>query len=264
MNLTLKRAVCAGLLAAATLSPLAARADSNHLFQFATIDALLAGAYEGDLTVDALSKKGDFGLGTFNRVDGEMIVLDGVFYKARGDGKVVKALPDEKTPFATVTYFPKGGEVITVPAGANLHDLEVLVESKITNPNVFYAIKVEGTFKAMKTRAIYPQDKPYKPLSEVSKTQSVFEFQDTTGTLVAFRSPGFSKGFNVPGYHWHYLSKDATQGGHVLSLSVEKGGAQLASVWDVDIQLSKDDTFAKADQTKDRSKELKEVESDRR
>jgi acetolactate decarboxylase len=64
-------AVVALLLAA----PVAARAAT--VWQYSTIAALMAGAYDGDLTAGAVKRHGDFGFGTFNALNGEMIVLDG-------------------------------------------------------------------------------------------------------------------------------------------------------------------------------------------
>ncbi|WP_181373309.1 acetolactate decarboxylase [Massilia glaciei] len=240
-----------------------AQAPKSTLYQYATIDALLAGAYEGDLTIAALRKKGNFGIGTFNRIDGEMVLVDGVAYKAKSDGTVVVAKPNEKTPFATVTHF-KAGTRLRVDAPLTMAALEAWLDTKLTNKNLFYAIRFDGQFGELTTRAISPQDKPYKPLAEVSKTQSVFNLPAQTGTLVAFRSPGFSKGFNVPGYHWHYLARDRKGGGHVLSMSLLKGVVQVASVSHLELKIPTSAGFAEADQSVDRAAELHAVESVRK
>jgi len=56
-------------------------ARSHHtLFQTSTIDALLEGEYDGDISFAELEERGDFGLGTLEALDGEMIALDGGFY----------------------------------------------------------------------------------------------------------------------------------------------------------------------------------------
>ena len=82
----------------------AARAP-DFLTQFSVIDALLAGNYDGSLTCGELRRHGDFGIGTFDALDGEMTVLDGVVYAIRSDGRVEKVADSETTPFATVTFF---------------------------------------------------------------------------------------------------------------------------------------------------------------
>ena len=40
-------------------------ARAGEAYQVATISSLLAGAYDGDTTVDEMLRHGDFGLGTF-------------------------------------------------------------------------------------------------------------------------------------------------------------------------------------------------------
>ena len=65
-----------------------AEREPHVLFQASTIGALLDGAYVGDVTIGELSEHGDLGLGTLNGIDGEMIVLDGRFYRADVDGAI--------------------------------------------------------------------------------------------------------------------------------------------------------------------------------
>ncbi len=239
-----------------------AKADEARLFQYSTIDALLAGNYEGDMSVAELAKHGNFGLGTYNRVDGEMILLDGVFYKVKGSGKVELANPQEYSPLAIVTDF-KPSATIEISDAKTLAELEAKLDANLDNKNLFYAIRLEGDFEEMTTRAIYPQDKPYKPLAEVSKTQSVFTIGSSKGQLIGFRSPAFVKGFNVPGYHWHFLSADHRSGGHVLKLHLLTGKAQIATIAAVELKVPTTDGFKQADQSKDRSQELHAVEKSR-
>ncbi|MES2260544.1 MAG: acetolactate decarboxylase [Pseudomonadota bacterium] len=254
----LKRIIAASLLLCHSFA--FAQAPESTIFQFSTIDALLAAAYDGDLTVSALSKKGNFGIGTYNRVDGEMVVIDGVFYKAKADGSVAIANQDEKTPFATVTQFNPATRY-EVQGPLTLQALEAWLDTKLPNKNLFYAIRFDGAFEELTARAISPQVKPYKPLAEVVKTQSIFKFPSSQGTLIAFRSPSFSKGFNVPGYHWHYLTQDRKSGGHVLSLSLTKGVIQIDKISNIELKMPATEGFAEADQSVDRAVELKEVES---
>lgn len=232
-------------------------------FQYSTIDALLAGAYDGELNVEQLKHEGNFGIGTFNRIDGELILVDGKVYKAKSNGTVVVATAAEQTPFAVVTTFSsKNQRAIT--STTTLKELEEQLDKMLENKNIFYAIRVEGQFKQMTTRAISPQDKPYKPLAEVAKTQSVFNFSDTSGVLVAFRSPSFSKGFNVPGYHWHFLSSDKKTGGHVLGLTMASGIVKVMPLSVIQIKIPTNNMFANTDQAIDRSTELKNVEGARK
>jgi acetolactate decarboxylase len=76
-------------------------ARAHHaLFQTSTIDALLHGEYDGDVDFAELSGRGDFGLGTLEALDGEMVALDGGFYQVKADGRAHEIDPRARTPFA--------------------------------------------------------------------------------------------------------------------------------------------------------------------
>ncbi len=82
--------------------------ESEHphyvLLQTSTIDALLSGNYEGDVSFAKLRAGGDdFGLGTFDALDGEMVALDGTFYQMKVDGVAYELDERLKPPFAVVT-----------------------------------------------------------------------------------------------------------------------------------------------------------------
>jgi acetolactate decarboxylase len=257
-SLSIARLILLALAVAGAALPASAQTEP-HLFTYSTLDALLAGAYDGDLTVQELGAKGDFGLGTYNRLDGEMIVLDGVFYHALADGSVVVAGPQEKTPLAYVARF-HAVQTLKIESPLTLQELERWTDEHLQNLNLFYAIRIDGVFRDTSVRAIAPQTKPYRPLTEVVKTQSVHDYANTRGVLVGLRSPSFSRGISVPGYHWHYLTADRRHGGHVLKLTLVQGTAQLEAISQMDLQLPHTEAFAQADQTQDRSEEVKRVE----
>lgn len=240
-----------------------ANATEPVLYQYSTIDALLAGSYDGEITVEELGKHGDFGLGTYNKLDGEMVVIDGFFYKMQGNGVLVEVKKSDMSPFAVVTNF-KPNSQYELSDIKSLAELEKKISSTLENTGIFQAIRIKGDFDEMTTRAISPQEKPYKPLIEVSKTQSIFHIGKTKGELIAFRSPAFVKGFNVPGYHWHYLSDDRKSGGHVLSLALSKVNVKISDISAVELKIPTSKAFAEVDQSIDRSKELHIVESARK
>ena len=196
--------------------------DHDTLYQVSTIDALMLGVYDGVETAGELKKHGDFGIGTFDSLDGEMIVLDGVVYHARADGHVYPVSADQKTPFATVTYFSSDYSHVTdIPM--NMSEFSSTMEERLPTVNMVYAVKMHGTFPFMKVRAIPAQEKPYPSLSEAAQYQSVYSYSDTTGTVVGVYTPVFFKGINVAGYHLHYLSDDHQTGGHILDFTVPAG-----------------------------------------
>lgn len=227
--------------------------------QFSTIDALMQGIYDGPATFTEVRQAGDFGIGTVNNLDGEMLALDGVFYQITSDGKV-HVIPDSaKTSFATVTFF-KPEHQAAVPAFTNFASLQGWLDQKLGSQNYFWAVRLHGTFSMIKVRSISRQHPPYRPLAEVAKTQSVFEYHDITGTLVGFRSPPYIKGINVPGYHFHFLSDDKSRGGHVLECSVTSGTVTWESLETFQMQLPKESSFRNADFSTHDAKALQSVE----
>ncbi len=187
--------------------------DTIH--QLSTYDALLSGFYDGQTRLSELMRAGDFGIGTFDRLDGEMVALDGKIYQVRHDGQV-RVMPDSvRTPYADVCYF-RPDQHLASNRFFDFKSFQSFLDSVLVNPNLFYAVKVKARFQSMTTRSVAAQQKPYEPLVEAVKKQAVFQFKDVSGTLVGFRIPAFAKGINVPGYHFHFLSDDRRQGGHVL------------------------------------------------
>jgi len=201
-------------------SPVPRSPCRGRITQVSVLNALMSGRYDGVMPIPELLRYGDFGLGTLDHLDGELIVLDGRAYQARGDGVVVEAGPDRSTPFALVTPFEPDGQ-FPCPRVGNLSDLEALGQQ-----NNFLAVRVDGRFAAITLRSVHRQELPYRPLAEVVKGQSVWTHTEVSGTLVGVRSPAWVGGLNVPGHHWHFLSADHTVGGHVLDCRVREGRVQ--------------------------------------
>ena len=194
-------------------------ADHDILYQVSTIDALMQGVYGGVQPVRELKDHGDFGIGTFEALDGEMIVLDGVVYQAKADGRIYVAADSQTTPFATVTHF-SSDQAVTTDRPMNLSVFSSVMEDRLPTGNMVYAVRMHGTFPLMKVRAISAQQEPYPTLTDAAKNQSVYTYSDTTGTIVGFYTPVFFKGVNVPGYHLHFISDDHMTGGHILDFTV--------------------------------------------
>jgi acetolactate decarboxylase len=193
----------------------AIQADRDTLFQVSTISALMQGVYDGGMTLGELRPYGDFGIGTFKDLNGEMLLLDGKFYRAQLDGSIINVPDDTRTPFAEVTFLDN--DVIVSPdKSMNLSQMQAYIDSLLPSLNLFYAIKVEGQFSYMKTRSVPAQSQPYPTLTEAVKNQQVTESHDIEGTMIGFRCPPYIDGVNVPGYHLHFIDKDLKKGGHVL------------------------------------------------
>jgi acetolactate decarboxylase len=194
---------------------LQAERAAHVLFQASTIGALLEGAYEGDLSFAELAEHGDLGLGTLNGLDGEMIAIEGRFYRADVDGKVGEIEREARTPFAVVTRFEPAIDVAR--DGPFEHDeLLAWIDELIPAGVASCAVRVDGHFDSVRARSVPRQAPPYRPLAEVVAEQHVFELRDEPGTMLGFRFPDYAEGIEVSGYHLHFISADRRRGGHVL------------------------------------------------
>ncbi len=199
-------------------------------FQTSTLEALLDGAYDGDLTIGELRRHGDLGLGTFDALDGEMIVLDGEVWRARADGSVERARDDERTPFAVVTPFAADATIAVEKAMEQKELLALL-------PSGTFALRFDGRLDAVHARSVPPQQKPYPPLAEAAATQREFTLGPVDGSLAGFVFPSWAGGVELPGAHLHAISADRTRGGHVLHARVGPGVLRLAALSDLHLEL---------------------------
>jgi acetolactate decarboxylase len=229
--------VCIGLLFSAICVPADGQTKGNDLlFQTSTINALLMGLYDGETTFADLKQHGDFGLGTFDGLDGEMVGLDGHFFQVTVDGSVRTVSGSTETPFSTVTFFRPDRTALLEKADDYEH-LRHTLDNLLPSENIFYAVRIEGPFRFIRARSVPVQQKPYPPLNEVVRHQKVFEFHDIEGTLVGFRSPDYMQGINVPGYHMHFISQDRKSGGHVLECRMEKVRVSLDDIHSLSLVL---------------------------
>ena len=228
--------------------------------QVSTINALLAGIYDGEKNMRYLQRHGDFGIGTFNALDGEMVFWQGKVYQVRSNGKVYTPGPDETTPFAAVAWF-KPEKTAKLKAGNDYSAVRKQLDKLCPNKNLFYAVALKGRFSRMKTRSVPKQQKPYPALVKVTANQPEFKMKDISGVVIGFRCPPYVKGINVPGWHFHFLSDDKTRGGHVLDFKVASGSVEIDEMFRFYMTLPHGkSSFGQVDLGKDRSKELHAVE----
>jgi len=232
----------------------------NGVTQFSTIDALLAGSYDGFAGLQELDQAGNLGIGTFDRLDGEMILLDDEFWQARADGKIVRMEETVTTPFASVCEFTPdfSNELSSQP---DMKSLKTELDRICSNHNGIYAVRITGEFDYVRTRSVPAQEKPYRPLAEVTRSQPEFEHKHSTGTIIGFRLPPYVKGLNVPGWHLHYISDDRSFGGHLLQLRLKNAVCQVDKLNWITVELEESGRgMAGLDLSIDRSSELEEVE----
>ncbi len=233
--------------------------DRDVVFQASTLDALMAGAYDGQMTCGELRGHGDLGLGTFDALDGEMVVLDGTVYRVRADGRAEVVDDRTGTPFAVVTPFD-ADIALAISEPLDYGQLQERLNGAMPTANAFYALRVEGHFDYVKTRSVPRQRKPYPPLVEVVKDQPTFEFRDVRGTMVGFRFPSSMQGLNVPGYHLHFLTEGRTAGGHVLECEVGAVTAEIDEAMRFTMVLPDTEEFRRLNLTGGASADVEKVE----
>lgn len=233
---------------------------TDTITQASTIDALLMGQFDGFLSSRDLLKYGNFGIGTFNRLDGEMIILNNRIYQVRADGVVYAPAQTLLTPFASVCRF-KPDKEFPIYEESDCQKIQKIIDKAIPNQNIFCAVKIRGKFTQVTTRSVPAQTKPYPPLVEVTKNQPVFELNDVSGTIVGFRCPAFVKGVNVAGYHFHFITDDFTKGGHILDFTLKEGACEIDTCHRYLLILPPEGKgLEDLDFSEDRSKELEKAE----
>lgn len=232
--------------------------DHASLFQVSAAGALVAGVTRGSVTVAELTTHGDFGLGTFDDFDGEMVVLDGTAFQVTRDGAAV-ADPTEKVPYAVVMNFHPD-RTVGLPPVESYDDLLGQLDALRTTDNEFFAIRIDGSFDHMKTRAVCRSEGD--TLVEAAQAQAEFEFDDVTGTLVGIWSPPYTNAITVAGWHLHFLTDDQQNGGHVLNSHGSGWDVQIQRVADFHVAFPETTAFMEADLSIDHSRELADAESD--
>lgn len=237
-----------------------ARDNGDYIFQTSTIGALLQGDYNGNLTFGELKQHGDFGLGTLNDLDGEMVGLDGIFYKVNSEGKVSTVPDSALTPFAVATFF-ETDQTLALNEPLECKELEGYLEKLFPTKNILYAIKIEGRYDSIKARSVPKQKRPYPPLTEVVKRESVFEFNDINGTIVGFYLPEYLDNINATGFHFHFISESKDAGGHVLDCKINNVSIEIDQIRNIQISLPDTSDFYSADLSKTGKSEVEKVES---
>jgi len=210
--------------------------NRETVFQVASFKPFAQGEYDGDTTYAELAKRGDFGIGTLNGLDGEMVAINGVFYQIPIDGKPRHIGSTEKTPFAVVTFF-EADQTLHVDEAMNYSELTAYIDQNISPENAMYAIKVHGVYDYAKTRSVPKQTASYPALTEVIEDQTIFTLSNVTGTTAGFRLPNYMNEINVQGYHFHFISDDENSGGHLLDCIVRNATIEIDYTYEYELAL---------------------------
>jgi acetolactate decarboxylase len=239
---------------------LLAKDDAIH--QVSLMQSFMHGEYDGVITVGELKSYGDTGLGTFEGVNGEMIVLDGVVYQASADGSINIMKDNETVPFSTVTPFDEDEKIPEISA-SSFDNLTSQLDKEIEKYGVnnIYVAKIKGDFSNITVRSVEKQEKPYKEFTEVAKVdQKVFNYTNQSGTIVAVYFPEYMSELNMHGWHLHFLNDAKDKGGHVLGLTMENGTGSMDTIQEFDMVLPQSESFAKMDFSENMTAKINSVE----
>jgi len=221
--------------------------DKNDMiFHYSVLKALDNGVLEGNMEIGELKKHGDHGLGTFNKLNGEMIILDHVVYRVLPDGKIVQ--PDDKTliPYSVITFYNQD-DTLSLNGNINYQTLKAYVERRVPSRNLFYAFRITGEFGYIKCGGANIQEKPYtRSLVKMLSDRPVFEGKNIKGTLVGFWCPAFIGDINTAGFHLHFLSDDHSLGGHLMEFTARSLNIGFDTISRYQILLPDTEDFSKA------------------
>ena len=236
--------------------------EEDELYQISLLNGLMLGDYDGTVTIGELLQKGDTGIGTFDRLDGEMIILEGVAYKAKADGTVEVQSDSATSPLAMVTFFHQDIPESNLAEIADMEQLEQvldhLIAEKTGDFNRFYAAIISGDFDLVHVRAFAAQTKPYRPLAQLTSREHYY--QKLAGTIVALRYPVYEEGVGVPGWHMHFLSADKSKGGHLFGLKLVRGSVSMDEIREFELVVPDTPEFGKLNLGADLHQETLKVE----
>lgn len=193
--------------------------DRDSYYQVSTYGRLSEGGYRGMISIDRLLEHGDFGIGTVEGIDGEMMVLNGVAYRAGTDLVPIEVPAGTLVPFAMMTYFDKG-EMTSLGAHHNYSTFKDRLDDSLQD-RIAYAIMIEAEFHSITIRSVPGQQEPYPPLKDVLANQTTLRLENVRGTMIGYYISNGLGDINVPGFHMHFLSQDLSYGGHVLDVEMD-------------------------------------------
>lgn len=220
--------------------------EKDTIFHYSVLKALDNGVLEGKMKVGELKEHGDLGLGTFNSLDGEMVVLDHVVYRVLSGGKIVQPKDEALIPYSVITFYHQE-DTMSLNGEINYPALKAFVERRVPSKNLFYAFRIRGEFEYIKCGGASRQEKPYsKTLNQMLADRPVFEGKNIKGTLVGFWCPEYIGDINTVGFHLHFLSDDHSMGGHLMEFTSRSLEIGYDSKSIYQIQLPETDDFRRA------------------
>jgi len=220
---------------------------SDQFYHYSIWYAFVNKIFEGSLTAAELKSKGDLALGSYNLLDGELIMLDGKLFQATEDGQVHEAPDDAKIVYANATFFD-AEDSFSLDGVDNYSSLREKINAELPSKNIFYAFKIHGHFKKMKCGGLSKQEKPFKDgLDVLIPNRPIFEREDFSGTMVGFFCPEFIGNINVAAYHLHFVSDDEKFAGHVMEFEADSLNVEVDYIYDYQFVLPESEDYLAGD-----------------
>ncbi|MEP6616452.1 MAG: acetolactate decarboxylase [Ginsengibacter sp.] len=230
------------------------------LFQYGLLNGFMGGLYDGVLSIDQLKKHGNFGLGAPDRLDGELVMEKGRIYQTQFTGKTFVPQNSTKSCLAMLCFF----NADTAVRSHRSHDVKeayMFIDSFLKNKNGMYAVRIKGQFEYVKTRAFPPvTSQPYPDITSLMDLQRFFELYKVKGVFVGFKLPSFLDEVSIPGYHFHFLSEDKINGGHVTDFTWKDVEIEIQELHQLQLLLPQTYDFRNFNFQKNRSADLKKLE----
>lgn len=240
------------------------KTGESTFYQVSLLQALALGDYHGHVSIGKLRANGDIGIGTFDGLDGEMVMLDGIVYKVSGDGSLSVVDDDETTPFANVTFFRNDFEE-DVPA-SSISELGETLSDIVGKGgiNSIHMIRMHGLFDTIVVRSVAKQKEPYDPLAiTLKERQNVFTYDCIAGTIVGVYCPAYMRTINNQGWHLHFISDDRRFGGHVLDVRTSDAVCSFMKIDKLELVIPDTEHFHSLDLAADQEEDIKKIESAR-
>ena len=199
--------------------------------QVGTLTYLTSPNYTGLAPISTAASRATLGVGTFNHLSGELIMIDGVLYRVSINGRPSVVPATRTSPYIQAIKF-RPQMSLRVPAGTACADLLPIIDDAVGTTSGVVALRVEGSFRRLQTRSVEGQHEPYPAFADVVARQTVFTLDGRSATLVGFRSGPDVTGLSATGVHLHGVTSDLQAGGHVLSCVTGKDVA-------IQLQLTK-------------------------
>lgn len=235
--------------------------SQKGLWQYGVTSAMAGGVYEGDLTVKDLLSRGDFGIGAPNHLNGELTVVDGRAWHTEAGKGTKEAADSLLLSHAFVLHFTPDFD-FEMEGEMDETTMEQHISAQLSNKNGMYAFRITAVFDDMKTRAFPPLPADcHTPTAELMGREYKFDFPNTKGTIVGTWIPAWLDGVNIPGYHFHFISDDHTQGGHVLSFTGRQMKVEVYKIEEFCVQVQDSEEFRNFDFNKVSSEDIQRVEA---